>query len=268
MNTIFLNQFNSDKVIAGYCLDNDGRWGYNNPDALPGYEKLAAQFGADPKDFIRVKQTHSADILVADMSNAGEGVIRDRYPDSVIITATAESDTEVDGTVVLPSSYDGIITATPGIVPCVVTADCTPVFLYDPVKNVVGMVHSGRVGTMKEIAANAVKKMRSEYGTDPADIRCILGPYLCKKHHEVEEKDITGFYEHFTKIEFGSSIDSLGIKRYVDMGTAITLSLTRIGVQAENISDCNICTFENKECASYRRTRNKEQRILSFITIR
>jgi copper oxidase (laccase) domain-containing protein len=116
---------------------------------------------------------------------------------------------------------------------CVVTADCTPVFLYDPVCGVAGMLHSGRAGTMKDISGKAVLKMQQEFGSKPRDIRCILGPYLCARHHEVERKDIEGFFELFSESECERFLKNKGIKYYVDMGEAIRISLMKKGVLSE-----------------------------------
>jgi copper oxidase (laccase) domain-containing protein len=50
--------------------------------------------------------------------------------------------------------------------------------LVDPVKKVVGAVHSGWRGTYKQIARAAVERMVSEWGSDPADLVATVGPHI------------------------------------------------------------------------------------------
>ena len=228
-------------VVAGYSADMGGLFRY--AEDLPHFTALAETFGLTPKRMIRLHQAHTDKNLTVDGKNGGDGVIR-------------------DGT---PEPYDGLISNENDLMLCVVTADCTPVFLYDPVCGVAGMLHSGRSGTMKDISGKAVLKMQQEFGSKPGDIRCILGPYLCARHHEVERKDIEGFFELFSESECERFLKNKGIKYYVDMGEAIRISLMKKGVLSENIVDHHICTYEEKALYSWRRDHLKDKRIISFI---
>src|ERR1700720_4551747 len=44
------------------------------------------------------------------------------------------------------------------------------VFLVEPKRRVIGLVHSGKKGTTLNIAGAAVQKMSTEFGSDPASI--------------------------------------------------------------------------------------------------
>ena len=48
---------------------------------------------------------------------------------------------------------DAILTDQPGVTLFMRFADCVPIFLYDPLKKVVGLVHAGWQGTVKKTAA-------------------------------------------------------------------------------------------------------------------
>ena len=48
--------------------------------------------------------------------------------------------------------YNGLITNEKNLLLCTVEADCVPVYFYDPVKEVIAMVHSGWKGTVKRIS--------------------------------------------------------------------------------------------------------------------
>ena len=164
--------------------------------------------------------------------------------------------------------HDALITDTRGLMLCVVTADCVPILFYDPVRQAIGAAHSGRRGCFKEIALQTVKKMGEAYGSNPGDIRCLLGPYLSQTHHEVNAWDVEEAYAHFNEAECETFIQSRGEKRYVDMGTAIRISLMRAGVSEEHITDNHVCTYEHEELYSWRRDHGPKCNILTYIALR
>ena len=49
------------------------------------------------------------------------------------------------------ADVDALVTATPGLVLCVLVADCVPVLLADPVAGVVAAVHAGREGVRRGV---------------------------------------------------------------------------------------------------------------------
>ena len=68
-----------------------------------------------------------------------------------------------------------MVTDTPGLNLMALSADCPPVFFYDPVKHVIGLAHSGQKGTALRIAGNVVEAMRT-FRPDPSDITVAIGP--------------------------------------------------------------------------------------------
>ena len=64
-------------------------------------------------------------------------------------------------------------------------ADCVPILLYDPRRQVVGLVHAGWQGTIKKVAVSAVNAMVDCYGSTPAEILAGIGPSICANHYEV-----------------------------------------------------------------------------------
>lgn len=92
---------------------------------------------------------------------------------------------------------DAVLTNTPGLTLFMRFADCVPILLFDPVKKVVGLVHSGWMGTVKQIAVAVVEKMTAEYGTHPVDIIAGIGPSICQDHYEVGENVVQKIYQSF-----------------------------------------------------------------------
>lgn len=73
---------------------------------------------------------------------------------------------------------DALIENQPGLAIGVKTADCVPILLADPVQRVVAAVHAGWRGTAAAIAATAIRRMASEYGSKPEDIQAAIGPSI------------------------------------------------------------------------------------------
>lgn len=84
----------------------------------------------------------------------------------------------------LVGESDGHVTMVPGVLLAVTTADCVPVFLVDPRRRLVGMVHAGWRGAAAGIAEAAIERARS-LGTAPDDLHVHLGPAICGACYEV-----------------------------------------------------------------------------------
>ena len=90
----------------------------------------------------------------------------------------------------LPGIYlaaDGLVTTNSNILLTLKVADCVPVFLYEPLKRIIGLVHSGWRGTAENIVSNAIKLMQ-KYGAESRNIRCFLGPAIGKCCYEVDRE--------------------------------------------------------------------------------
>jgi YfiH family protein len=70
---------------------------------------------------------------------------------------------------------DGLVTADPGVVLAVLTADCAPVLLADPAAGVVGAVHAGWRGLAAGVVEAGVAAM-AELGADPGGCVGLVGP--------------------------------------------------------------------------------------------
>ncbi|MCQ2573830.1 MAG: polyphenol oxidase family protein [Treponema sp.] len=91
---------------------------------------------------------------------------------------------------------DGIITKNPHLVPTITIADCMPIFLYDPVTEVFGIVHSGWKGT--GIVQEAIKLAEKNYGSKPKDFQIVLGPHIHDCCYIVDKERADYFAENFT----------------------------------------------------------------------
>jgi YfiH family protein len=83
---------------------------------------------------------------------------------------------------------DAMITRARGVTLVMSSADCVPLMLYDPVREVIALVHAGWRGTARGIAAATVDEMREQFGCRPADIRAGIGPSIGPCCYEVSEE--------------------------------------------------------------------------------
>ncbi len=147
---------------------------------------------------------------------------------------------------------DGLITNLRGVLLTTIHADCLPVYFFDPMKNVIGLVHAGWRGTCAGIAPKAVSMMCKEYGCDPADIQVHIGPGISKCCFEVG----TEVYEEFKQNwdfadEFAEPKEE---KYYIDLKGINRKQLEEIGITAANIETSSHCTCcEPDIFCSYRR---------------
>jgi len=130
------------------------------------------------------------------------------------------------------SQVDGYITCLKNVGLAVFTADCMPVFFFDKVNEIIGVVHSGRVGAEKGIAAKALGIMQAEFGSSCEDIYVSAGPHIMKCCYGVDLIE-----------EVKKQITEKGVKDYCFSG---------------------ICTH-NKEFFSYRKDKT-QKRMISLIS--
>lgn len=238
-------------VDALYTAKFDGHWRIfslnKHKEDLKYYEELARDFNIKPENMVRIPQKHTDNIRIVTKEVAGEGVVRQ----------------EIDG------YFDGSITNEKNIMLCTIEADCTPVYILDPVKKAIGMVHSGWRGTVKGIAIKAIKKMSENYGTDIKDCIIHFGPSICKNCYEVD-KDV---YDEFSKIFEGEELERVISKRndgkyLLDVAEAIRIRMIKEGIKEENIQRSKYCTFHDNIFDSWRRDGKATGHILSAIMLK
>lgn len=81
---------------------------------------------------------------------------------------------------------DGLATATAGRGLGIHVADCCAVFVVDPARRAVALVHSGRKGSELGIVRKAIDRLVDAAGSQPADLIVQLGPCIRPPHYEVD----------------------------------------------------------------------------------
>ena len=81
---------------------------------------------------------------------------------------------------------DGIITNQRKVALGIHVADCCAVYIVDPKKPAIGLVHSGKKGTELGVVSNAIAQMKAHFGSNPAELVVQLSPCIRPPHYEVD----------------------------------------------------------------------------------
>ncbi len=157
------------------------------------------------------------------------------------------------------TGVDALITNERGLRIGVKTADCVPILLYDARQKAVAAVHSGWKGTVQNIIAATIQRMKEEFSTDPADIRAVIGPCIHVDAFEVGDE----VYDKFAAMpeqkdsgvpakrmppmsksasELKSELKSES-KWHIDLPAVCRIELLLSGVSADNIEVRPECTW-------------------------
>ena len=187
---------------------------------------------------------------------------------------------------------DGLITATPGLLLTIQTADCLPVILVDTTRRAIGVFHAGWRGTVKRIVEKGVGEMHRCFGSRPVDLRAAIGPGVRGCCYEVGEEVRTKFESQFSYAGklFRESKESdpvrekypllfltarapghgeLPKKLFLDLVEANRQQLLAAGVAAKNINTSPFCTNCRTDLLfSYRGEKGKTGRMMGAAGIR
>jgi len=156
---------------------------------------------------------------------------------------------------------DVLIMAKAGYACGVLTADCLPVIIADPVKKTAALAHAGRRGIYSHILSGAVRALKDGYGSDPRDMVAAIGPGIRRCCYEVGE-EIFEEEGHDYFMRFWTQDGKL------DLIYAATFQLLESGVSSDNILDSEICTScQDNVFYSHRGQKGKAGRFMTGTTI-
>jgi polyphenol oxidase len=228
----------SEGIYAGL---NVGAGSQDDPERVQeNRRRAAAHFGHEAAQIVTPWQVHSPDAVIVDGPFTGE-----------------------------KPQADGIVTATPGVIIGVVTADCGPILFADDEARVIGAAHAGWKGALYGVLENTIRAME-ELGAQRSRIRAVLGPSISQSNYEVSE----GYKATFTEQDqaYARFFASSDRERHAmfDLRAFTLMQLERAGIEAAMTPDCTYADEAN--FFSYRRTTHRKEpdygRQLSAILIR
>ncbi len=218
------------------------------------FRRIGEILGKDAADFVCTDQTHTANVRTITSADRGKGIVRERdYKD-----------------------VDGMITNEPGIVLSAFFADCVPLFFVDPVRNAIGLSHSGWKGTVGKIGRVTVEAMRKQFGSRPEDLVAAIGPSICGDCYEVGEDVAEQFRAAFPdsgkpggEAERPLLTEKGSGKYLLDLWEANRRVLGEAGILPEHISITDLCTCCNPGFLfSHRASQGKRGNLGAFLMLR
>jgi hypothetical protein len=191
-----------------------------------------------------------------------------------------------------PWKGDGLMTAEPGLLLGVQTADCVPVLVADRKRRVVAAFHAGWRGTVKRIVEAGLGRMRLEFGSRPEDLIAAIGPgvdaccyavgdevlssfesqfvYAAELFHEVYSTDpVRNKYPMLFLTQRAPGHSNIGPSLHVDLVEANRRQLLDAGLSARSIHTTGGCTSCHRELFfSHRASHGHAGRMMSVIGIR
>ncbi|MFI5755304.1 peptidoglycan editing factor PgeF [Streptomyces sp. NPDC051569] len=145
-------------------------------------------------------------------------------------------------------AVDAIVTVRRGLALAVLTADCTPVLLADPVAGIAAAAHAGRPGLVAGIVPATVEAMVA-LGAEPSRIAARTGPAVCGRCYEVP----AAMRDEVAAAVPGTWSETSWGTPAVDVTAGVHAQLDALGVRDRQRSV--VCTLESDDHYSYRRDR-------------
>ena len=207
-------------------------------DVLANRRGFLQALGISYMDLVCAKQAHSNHVEYASAAHRGRGAVS--YDSAVIDT-------------------DAFITDIPGVPVSVHTADCLSVFVYDPRRHALGLIHAGWKSTQKQIVTKTLTMMRERFQSRPEDLQVGLGPCIRSCCFEVGKE----FQDMFSR---GLSVR--GERYYLDLAAVNKAELFEMGVPQDHVVDSGFCTScHNSSFFSYRREGASCGRMMSVMML-
>lgn len=144
-----------------------------------------------------------------------------------------------------PATCDALITNRPNVPLMVMSADCTPILVYDNTHNAIAAIHAGRAGALNAILPKTLEAMKAEYGTTADTVMVFLGPSIQGCCYEVNETiaretESKGYLDALRRDE---------MKVFLDVNTILLQQLHSLGIKKKRIEVINHCT--SCQCDTY-----------------
>jgi YfiH family protein len=155
--------------------------------------------------------------------------------------------------------FDGFITRLSKLLLMIKVADCQAVFLYDPKRQVVGMIHVGWRGSVQNILGKAVQLMYSQFDCHPRRIIAAIGPSLgpCCAEFVNWRRELPASFARYQLQE--NHFDFWAISRY---------QLHQAGLDSDNIEVAGICNKCHPELFYSYRGESRTGRFAATIALK
>lgn len=242
------HEFNNDLITQAFSAKIDGNMALHTGDEPSDVIKRRQQFlqGLDLKlvNLVAGIQTHGVQVQVITRELAGAGAwnIESAIPDT-----------------------DAFVTKETGVVLSIYTADCLPIFIYDPITPAIGLVHAGWRGTINGITVKAIQTMINNYGTNPTQCLVTIGPAIGVDCFTVQAEVAEQFATIYPEVVVTDN--QSGYR--VDLNKFNQWQLENLGIPKEHIIQSGLCTScLIDDFYSFRAARGIAGRMMGVISLR
>ncbi len=149
---------------------------------------------------------------------------------------------------------DGHATATPGLLLTVTVADCIPVYLVDPVRKAIALLHSGWKGTAGRILERGVEELVKNAQCDVHNMVMHCGVSICGPCYEVGSEVIVGC---------GLPAEGRG-PWHADLRAIVAEQAQRLGIA--KISTSQLCSAHDRSMFfSHRASKGQDGRMVAYL---
>lgn len=162
---------------------------------------------------------------------------------------------------------DALMTNELGAAVGVLTADCVPVLLVDPVNRAVAAAHAGRAGSLQSLVPRVLESMHRDFGSSPQAIHAAVGPCIERDCYEISADMADG-------IKGGANGAALVQKEngvhLLDLRKMNHEQLRGAGVPEKQIHHVDLCTAcHPRTFYSYRKSQGKATgRMMALIGLK
>lgn len=149
--------------------------------------------------------------------------------------------------------WDALVTDQPGNMVAVRTADCVPILMHDPRRQVVAAVHAGWRGAVAGIIPQTLALLQSRFGSHLEHIRISIGPSAGVCCYEVDEPVLDRLCQGFPDWRKVVRMREEG-KAHLDLKALVKEQAQDFGMAPKSITTVNLCTICHEDLFfSYRR---------------
>lgn len=230
-------------VLFASSLKEQGNMSFLRGDVQETIQNRCAflqSLSIDPHHVFMISLPHKNDVIIAEKNDCGNALQQDIH---------------------VPS-YDAAITREAGLFLFMITGDCLPIGLFDPVTNSVGLIHGSWKSLDEGIIENTITKMTTTFGVSATNIIAQFGPSIgpcCYQHMD----------QVLQKRNWGKYITTASDGTYtIDIWGFAKKTLCDSGIPQKNVVATPECTYHSGKYFSHRRyKKEKEQLDARFATV-
>lgn len=151
-------------IVHGFSEKSEGnmsfKWEKNKKEVIEHRKKFLNQLDIPLSSCVTMGLNHGLKIALVGKADWGRGISGENYIEA-----------------------DALVTNEPNVFLFLLTADCLPLILYDPVKKVVALAHISYINTSDRFSTKVVEYLVAECGSEPNDIIAGIGPAIHKESY-------------------------------------------------------------------------------------